>query len=192
MEPPPHPQVFGLLSSAVIGPDDEIALPASSDEVDWEVELAIVIGKRGKKIRIEQALDHVAGYTIVNDLSARDVQFADGQFTRGKSFDTLKPMGPWITTVDELGAAENLDVELSVNGVIKQSSNTSNMIFGVRHLVHFLSQEITLQVGAVISTGTPAGVGFTRQPPEFLRPDDVVRLAISGIGTLTNSVVPPS
>ena len=188
---PANPQIFGLLPSAIIGPDEAIEMPASSRELDWEVELAIVIGKRGREISRECALDHVAGYTIINDLSVRDVQFADGQFTRGKSFDTLKPMGPWITTVDELGAAADLDLELSVNGVTKQSGNTAQLIFDVPHIVHFLSQEITLQPGAVISTGTPQGVGFSRKPPEFLGPGDVVRLEVSGIGTLTNTVAKP-
>lgn len=189
LDPPARPQTFGLLSSAVIGPDSVIELPVCSEQVDWEVELAFVIGKPGKRIPPERALDHLAGYTIVNDLSARDVQFADGQWTRAKSFDTFKPMGPWVTTVDELGFADNLDLQLLVNDVTKQSSNTSNLIFDVPYLVHFLSQEITLETGAVISTGTPGGVGFARQPAEFLRPGDVVRLEINGIGVLTNQVV---
>lgn len=191
MEPPAHPQTFGLLSSAIIGPGSTIELPSTSEQVDWEVELALVIGKPGREIPLDRALEHVAGYTIVNDVSARDVQFADGQWTRGKSFDTLKPMGPWIVTVDELGAAADLDLELRVNDVVKQSSNTSNLIFDVPYLVHFLSQEITLETGAVISTGTPGGVGFSREPPEFLRDRDVVHLEIGGIGALTNPVNAP-
>lgn len=192
MEPPDHPQVFGLLSSAIVGPGEPILLPASSEQIDWEVELAVVIGKPGKAIAPDAALEHVAGYTIVNDVSARDIQFADGQWTRGKSFDTLKPMGPWITTADELGGAIDLDIELKVNGVVKQASNTSFLIFDVAHLIHFLSHEITLQTGCVISTGTPNGVGFSRQPPEFLRDGDIVDLAIEGIGTLSNPVVASS
>ena len=189
MEPPPHPQVFGLLSSAIVGPDEPVRMPATSEQLDWEVELAFVIGRPGRHIELGDALSHVAGYTIVNDLSARDIQFGDGQWTRGKSFDTLKPMGPWITTADELGAAADLDVELTVNDVVKQSSNTSQLIFDVAQLIHFLSREITLETGSVVSTGTPGGVGFSRQPPEFLRAGDAVELTIEGIGTLKNTVI---
>lgn len=189
---PGNPQSFGFLNSAITDPGAPIVLPSISDQVDWEVELGVVIGKSGKKIPLEKALDHVAGYTIINDLSARDIQISDGQFTRGKSLDTFKPMGPWITTVDELGAANNLDVNLWVNDVSKQSGNTSNLIFDVPYLIHFLSEEITLDTGAVISTGTPRGVGFARVPPEYLRAGDVVRLEISGIGTLTNPVIAPA
>lgn len=189
IEKPVSPQTFCFLPNAISDPSSPIEMPSSSKDVDWEIELAIVVGKPGKRIRREDALQHVAGYTIVNDVSARDIQFSDGQWTRGKSFDTFKPMGPWITTVDELGAADNLDIVLKLNETVKQSSNTSHLIFDVAYLVHFLSQDITLQTGSVISTGTPGGVGYSRQPPEFLKPGDTVHLEIEGVGTLQNSVV---
>jgi len=189
IEEPANPQTFCFLPNAITHPGSPIHMPSSSKDVDWEVELAIVIGKPGKRIRRQDALQHVAGYTIVNDVSARDIQFSDGQWTRGKSLDTFKPMGPWITTVDELGAAKDLNIVLKLNDVVKQSSNTSQLIFDVAYLVHFLSQDITLQTGSVISTGTPGGVGFSRQPPEFLKSGDVVRLEIEGIGALDNPVV---
>ena len=185
---PSHPQVFGFLSSAVIGPDEPIVLPTDCDTVDWEAELAVVIGRGGRNISHADVLDHVAGYTIVNDVSARQMQFADGQFTRAKSLDSFKPMGPWIATSDALHDAANLSVRLWVNDQLKQDGNTSNLIFGVRDLVSFLSKEITLYTGAVISTGTPAGVGFARVPPEYLRPGDQVRIEIEGIGALRSTV----
>jgi len=189
IEKPANPQTFSFLPNAITNPGSPIEMPTCSNSVDWEVELAFVVGKPGKRIRQEDALQHVAGYTIVNDVSARDIQFSDGQWTRGKSFDTFKPMGPWITTVDELGAANDLNIVLKLNETVKQSSNTSHLIFDVAYLVHFLSQDITLQTGSVISTGTPGGVGYARQPPEFLKAGDVVHLEIDGIGTLENSVV---
>lgn len=189
LEPPPHPQTFGFLNSAIVGPGEAIRLPATSDQVDWEVELAVVIGRPGKRIDRDRALEHVAGYTIVNDLSARDVQFADGQWTRGKSFDTFKPMGPWITTADELGTAGSLSVKLWVNDVIKQDGSTVELVFDVPELVSRLSASVTLLPGGVISTGTPPGVGFAMTPPEFLRAGDVVTLEIEGIGRLANPVV---
>ena len=188
-EPPSRPQIFAFLSSSIIGPGDPIELPSCSDQVDWEVELAVVMGKPGRRIPAEKALDHVAGYTIVHDVSARDVQFADGQWTRAKSFNTFKPMGPWITTTDELGAADDLDLALWVNGEAKQSSSTSKLIFDVTHLIAYLSEDITLQTGSVISTGTPHGVGYSRQPPEFLVAGDDVKLEVEGIGTLENPVI---
>ena len=187
-ELPSRPQVFGFLPSAVIGPRESIILPAGCDTVDWEAELAIVIGRGGRRISREDALGHVAGYTIVNDVSAREMQFADGQFTRAKSLDTFKPMGPWITTTDDLNDADGLGIRLWVNNVLKQDGNTCDLIFGVRDLIAFLSQHITLETGAVVSTGTPAGVGFARIPAEYLHPDDRVRIEIDGIGTLHSYV----
>jgi 2-keto-4-pentenoate hydratase/2-oxohepta-3-ene-1,7-dioic acid hydratase in catechol pathway len=187
-ELPSRPQVFGFLRSAVIGPGESIVLPDGCDTVDWEAELAIVIGRGGSRISREDALEHVAGYTIVNDVSAREMQFADGQFTRAKSLDTFKPMGPWIATADDLRDADGLGVRLWVNDTLKQDGNTSDLIFGVRDLIAFLSQHITLETGAVVSTGTPAGVGFARVPPEYLRPGDHVRIEVDGIGTLCSDV----
>ncbi len=185
---PPAPVTFGFLRSAIIGPFDHIELPALSDNVDWEAELAIVVGTGGRDIPIEKALDRVAGYTIVNDVSARDIQLDEGQWGRSKSFDTFKPMGPWIVGTDELGNASDLDISLTVNGVTKQSSNTSDLVFDVPFLISHLSRSTTLLPGMVISTGTPSGVGYTRTPPESLRPNDEVSIEIEGIGTLTNPV----
>ncbi len=186
---PTSPVSFPFFNSSIIGPGDPIELPPFTREVDWEVELGVVIGKPARNVAVDRALDYVAGYVIVNDLSARDIQMGEGQWSRGKSFDTFKPMGPWITTVDELGAADNLDVKLWVNDEIKQSGNTSDLIFNVAELVSHMSQSLTLGVGAVISTGTPSGVGFARKPPEFLRSGDIVTLEIEGIGKITNPVI---
>ena len=185
---PTSPVSFPFYNSSIANPGDPILLPRFTDEVDWEVELGVVIGKPARDVAVEDALDYIAGYVIVNDLSARDIQMSEGQWSRAKSFDTFKPMGPWITTADELGDAGNLDIELWVNGVLKQSSNTSDLIFDVPELVSHMSQSLTLGVGAVISTGTPSGVGFARTPPEYLAPGDTVTLEIEGIGRLTNPV----
>ena len=185
---PTSPVSFPFYNSSIANPGDPILLPRFTDEVDWEVELGVVIGKPARDVAVEDALDFIAGYVIVNDLSARDIQMSEGQWSRAKSFDTFKPMGPWITTADELGDAGNLDIELWVNGVSKQSSNTSDLIFDVPELVSHMSQSLTLGVGAVISTGTPSGVGFARTPPEYLAPGDTVTLEIEGIGRLTNPV----
>ena len=185
---PTSPVSFPFFNSSIIDPGDPIVIPPFTAEVDWEVELAVVIGKEACDVSVEDALDYVAGYVIVNDVSARDIQKSEGQWSRAKSFDTFKPMGPWITTVDELGAADDLEVKLWVNGVLKQSGETSDLIFDVPTLVSHMSRFLTLGAGAVISTGTPSGVGFARKPPEFLRSGDVVTLEIEGIGTLTNPV----
>ena len=186
---PAAPITFGFLTTSVSGPDDPIVLPPFTDQVDWEVELAVVIGQGGRDIPVDGALEAVAGYTIVNDLSARDIQRSEGQWGRSKSFDSFKPMGPWITTVDELGAADSVGVRLWVNDVLKQDSTTADLIFDVPTLVSALSASTTLLPGAVISTGTPGGVGHARTPPEFLRAGDTVTLEIEGIGTLSNPVV---
>ena len=186
---PDAPVTFGFLNSAITDPGVPIELPPFTREVDWEVELAIVIGRGGADILRDQAMSAVAGYTIVNDLSARDIQLSEGQWGRAKSFDTFKPMGPWITTTDELGSAEALGVKLWVNDEIKQDSSTAELIFDVPTLVSRLSASTTLRPGMVISTGTPHGVGFARKPPEYLRPGDIVTLEIEGIGRLTNPVV---
>ena len=185
---PTSPISFPFFNSSIINPGDAILLPPFTDKVDWEVELAVVIGSQARDVAVEDALDYVAGYVIVNDVSARDIQRTEGQWSRAKSLDTFKPMGPWITTIDELGAADNLDVKLWVNDVLKQSGETSDLIFDVPALVSHLSQSLTLGVGAVISTGTPSGVGFARTPPEYLQPGDVVTLEIDGMGRLTNPV----
>ena len=189
MPVPEAPITFGFLNSSIADPGTPIELPPFTDKVDWEVELAIVIGRGGRDISLDDAMSAVAGYTIVNDLSARDIQGREGQWGRAKSFDTFKPMGPWITTVDELGAAESLSVKLWVNDVIKQDGSTKELVFGVAELVSRLSASTTLRPGMVISTGTPPGVGFARKPPEYLAAGDVVTLEIEGIGRLTNPVI---
>ncbi|MDE0368544.1 MAG: fumarylacetoacetate hydrolase family protein [bacterium] len=185
---PESPICFPFFNSSIINPGDAICLPPFTDKVDWEVELAVVIGKEACCVSEEDAVDYIAGYTIVNDVSARDIQLSEGQWSRAKSFDTFKPMGPWIVTADELGAAGDLDVKLWVNGEIKQDGETSDLIFNVPQLVSHMSQHLTLGVGAVISTGTPSGVGMARKPPEYLRAGDEVTLEVEGIGRLTNPV----
>ena len=185
---PESPICFPFFNSSIINPGDAIRLPPFTDKVDWEVELAVVIGKEACSVSEEDAVDHIAGYTIVNDVSARDIQLSEGQWSRAKSFDTFKPMGPWIVTTDELGAAGDLDVKLWVNGDIKQDGETSDLIFKVPQLVSHMSQHLTLGVGAVISTGTPSGVGMARKPPEYLRPGDEVTLEVEGIDRLSNPV----
>jgi len=189
LEVPIAPVTFAFLASSVADPGAPIVLPRFSDKIDWEVELAIVIGSGGRDIPLDKALEGVAGYTIVNDVSARDIQLQEGQWGRAKSFDSFKPMGPWITTVDELGDAGAIDVRLWVNDVIKQESNTRELIFDVPAIVSALSAATTLLPGAVISTGTPSGVGFARKPPEYLQSGDTVTLEIDGIGRLSNPVV---
>jgi len=186
---PTEPVTFGFLRNSIVGPGEAICLPPFTSAVDWEAEMAIVIGRGGKDIAAIDALSHVAGYTIINDVSARDLQESEGQWSRAKSFDGFKPMGPWIVTTDELGSAADLDISLTVNGVTKQASNTRELIFDVPYLVSHLSRATTLLPGAVISTGTPAGVGTSRRPPEYLRAGDEVSITIEGIGTLTNPVV---
>ena len=173
---------------AIIGPGDAIIIPPFSSKVDWEAELGIVIGKSGTDISVEDAMDHVAGYVIINDVSERQVQFDEGQWGRSKSFNSFKPLGPWIVTQDELGDASNLKIQLWVNGVLKQSSTTSELIFGVREIVSRLSTSVTLLSGSVISTGTPFGIGHSRVPPEYLKSGDEVSIAIEGLGTLVNPV----
>ena len=158
---PKSPLLFGMYANAIIGPDSPIIIPPATKQVDYEeAELAVVIGSRARRVSTEEALDFVAGYTIVNDVSARDLQFGDKQWTRGKSIDTFAPMGPCLVTRSELGSADRLGIELRVNGQTLQKSNTSNLIFGVEALVSHISQTMTLEPGDVISTGTPSGVGY--------------------------------
>lgn len=185
---PSSPMIFAKFPSSICGPDDPIRLPPISQQVDWEVELAIVIGKRARHVSEDRSLDHVAGYTVGNDISARDLQVADGQFVRAKSFDSFCPLGPWITTVDELGAADDLGISLEVGGRTMQDSRTSDMVFGVRELVSFCSSIGTLHPGDVILSGTPQGTGFGQDPPTYLRAGDDVAATIEGIGTLRNPV----
>ncbi|HZE73202.1 MAG TPA: fumarylacetoacetate hydrolase family protein [Pyrinomonadaceae bacterium] len=188
MKIPEKPVVFSKFTTSVIPAGQPVVLPQSSQQVDYEAELAVVIGRCGRNIKAEQAFDYVLGYTIVNDVSARDFQFADGQWQRGKSCDTFAPMGPAIVTKDEVVDPHKLSIRLKLNGQTMQDSNTGQLIFGVPALIEFLSETITLEPGDVIATGTPAGVGFARKPPVFLRSGDVMQVEIEKLGTLETPV----
>lgn len=185
--PPAHPVLFSKYPSAIIGPGDVIRWDRGvTDKVDVEAELAVVIGRRAKGISTAEASDVVAGYTILNDISARDLQYADRQWDRGKSLDTFCPMGPWLVTGDEVGDSGQLGIRCTVNGHVCQESNTSEMIFSVAELIAFITQGITLEAGDVIATGTPGGVGHFRKPPVYLRDGDEVAISIERIGELKN------
>lgn len=186
-EIPEKPMLFAKSPSSVTNPDGAIIYPDDVDQVDYEVELAIVIGRTAKNVDAADAAEYIAGYTVFNDVSARDAQFDDGQFFRGKSYDTFAPMGPKLVTDDAIDV-NSLDVELRVNGDVKQASNTEEFIFDVYEVVEYLSNVMTLRPGDVIPTGTPGGVGVFRDPPELLEPGDEVEAEIEDIGTLRNSV----
>src|SRR6185369_576229 len=185
---PEKPVVFSKFSTAVIAPGEAVVLPPTSEKVDYEAELAVVIGRRASNVSATRALDYVLGYTAFNDVSARDFQFSDGQWQRGKSCDTFAPMGPQIVTTDQIPDPHKLGIKLTLNGKVMQDSNTDQLIFGVPELIEFLSQTITLEPGDVIATGTPAGVGFARKPPVFLKPGDKMAVVIEKVGTLGNPV----
>ena len=187
--PPEAPLIFNKLSTSLNAHNAAIVLPAISSQVDYEAELAVVIGRRAKRVSESEALDFVFGYTLINDVSARDLQFGDGQWVRGKGLDTFAPLGPFITTRDEIADVQALKIEGRLNGQVMQSSNTGKMIFKVAYLVSYLSQGITLEPGDVIATGTPEGVGVFRDPPVLLKAGDVYEVTIEGLGTLRNSVV---
>lgn len=187
---PTAPIVFTKSNACVIGPDSPIPDdPEVSEQLDWEVELAIIIGKTGKKIPLDKVHEHIFAYTIVNDISARDLQFAHKQFYIGKSIDGGCPMGPVMVTADEIADPHALALTCRVNGVEKQAGSTAQMIFDIPSIVSILSRSMTLEAGDVIATGTPDGVGFARKPPEFLRSGDVVECEIESIGILRNPVV---
>ncbi len=185
---PEKPLVFAKFPSSVIGNGDPITWRQSvTEQVDWEAELAVVIGKRGKDIPEDKALDYVFGYTCANDVSARDLQLTkDAQWTRGKSLDTFCPLGPWVVTRDEVADPHNLKIKSTVSGKVMQDSNTSNLVFNVPYLIAYLSQNFTLEPGDVLVTGTPPGVGAGMKPQVFLKDGDVVTISIEGIGDLTN------
>ncbi|MFW9806791.1 MAG: fumarylacetoacetate hydrolase family protein [Candidatus Thorarchaeota archaeon] len=187
-EVPNFPVIFAKFPSSVIGPDDLIPIPEVSSKIDWEVELGVVIGKTCKDVSERKALDFIAGYTIINDISARDLQMSDGQWVRAKSLDGFCPMGPCIVTRDELGDASKLKMHTKINGKLKQQSSTSNMVFDVPQILAYLSKSFTLEPGDIISTGTPSGVGFVREPPEFLKSGDKIELYIEKIGYLKNKI----
>ena len=186
---PDVPAVFAKFHTSVIGHGQPIVLPKNSTKPDYEAEFAFVIGKGGRHIPEDRWREHVFGYTIVNDVSARDFQRATSQWTMGKTFDTFCPIGPAIVTADEIEDPHSLDISLTLSGEVMQSSNTRNLIFGVPQLIAYLSSVFTLEPGDVIATGTPGGVGFVRKPPRWLRPGDECRIRVQGIGELVNPVV---
>jgi acylpyruvate hydrolase len=186
---PDYPTVFCKYANTVIGPGEPIVIPHITSKIDYEAELAFVIGKRGRYISREDALDYVAGYTAFNDVTARDFQGHTSQWTIGKSFDSFGPMGPVLVTSDEIPNPHELDIRIKVNGQVLQESNTRNLIFSIPQLIEYISQAMTLEPGDVISTGTPSGVGYARKPARYLQPGDSVEVEIEKIGRLVNPVV---
>jgi 2-keto-4-pentenoate hydratase/2-oxohepta-3-ene-1,7-dioic acid hydratase in catechol pathway len=189
LEIPKVPTIFNKFTNVVIGPGDRIVLPKASTRPDYEAEFAFVIGKGGRHISAANAMQHVFGYTIVNDVSARDFQMATSQWLMGKTFDTFAPMGPWLVTADEIADPHALDISLQIGGETLQHSNTRELIFKIPELIEHLSTVVTLEPGDVVSTGTPAGVGFARKPPRYLQPGDEVIVRVEGLGELRNPCV---
>lgn len=185
---PTVPILFAKFRNSLTGPTSPVVLSPLSQEIDYEGELAVVIGKRCKKLSEEEALEYVAGYMALNDISARDLQFRSGQWLSGKALDTFAPCGPALV-LDEIENPQNLDITTRINGQIFQQDNTSNMIFSVAYAISYISQLLTLEPGDIIATGTPEGVGFKRKPPVFLKDGDLVEVEIEGIGTLHNPVI---
>lgn len=184
---PDHPIIFTKFPTAIIAPGDAVTWdPALTSQVDFEAELAVVIGKTARRVPQTEALDYVFGYTCANDISARDLQYGDGQWVRGKSLDTFCPLGPWLVTADELPDPQRLGIRCLVNGQTMQNSNTGRMIFSVAYLVSFLSRAFTLLPGDIILTGTPDGVGAFREPPVYLKDGDELVVEIDGVGRLVN------
>jgi 2-keto-4-pentenoate hydratase/2-oxohepta-3-ene-1,7-dioic acid hydratase in catechol pathway len=183
MQVPPEPVIFMKATSAFIGPNDPVTIPKDSKKTDWEVELGVIIGRKASHVSEAQALEHVAGYCVVNDVSEREFQLERvGQWTKGKSCDTFGPIGPWLVTADEVPDPQNLPIWLEVNGKRMQDGTTSTMVYGVKFLVSYLSRFFTLHPGDIISTGTPPGVGAGMKPPTFLKAGDVMRLGVQGLG----------
>ena len=190
MDLPTEPIIFMKATSAICGPDDPIIIPRGSEKTDWEVELAVIIGKRAKYVTEAEAMDYVAGYAVTNDVSERGFQLErSGQWTKGKSADNFGQIGPWLLTRDEVDDPQNLSMWLKVNGEMRQNGSTRTMVFGVARLVSYLSQFMSLLPGDVISTGTPPGVGMGLKPPRYLKPGDVVELGIESLGTQRQEVV---
>jgi len=190
MQIPKEPVLFFKSTTSVTGPNDPIIIPRGSEKTDWEVELAVVIGKRASYVDQEKALDHIAGYVIHNDVSERSFQLErEGQWVKGKSADSFAPLGPWLVTKDEIEDPQNLELWLKLNGKIMQSSNTSDMVYSVPFLVSYISQFMTLLPGDIISTGTPFGVGMGLNPPRYLKPGDIVELGVTGLGEAKQSVL---
>ena len=190
MAVPPEPVIFMKATSAMCGPNDPIIIPRGSVKTDWEVELAVIIGTKAKYVSEAQAMDHVAGYAVTNDVSEREYQIErSGQWTKGKSCDNFGQIGPWLVTRDEVDDPQDMAMWLTVNGNKYQDGSTRTMVYGVRHLVSYLSQFMTLHPGDVISTGTPPGVGLGMKPPKYLKPGDVVELGIDGLGQQRQDVI---
>ncbi|HXG15908.1 MAG TPA: fumarylacetoacetate hydrolase family protein [Calidithermus sp.] len=185
---PKEPPIFPKWSNAILDPGEPILRPRGSRQLDWEVELGVVVGRTARFVPREQALEYVWGYTIINDVSARDFQFLTSQWAAGKIGDTMAPVGPYLADRSEVPDPHVLDLRLWVNGTLMQNGNTRTFIFDIRYLISYLSNLMTLQPGDLIATGTPPGVGFARKPPVFLQPGDVCRLEITGLGTLENPV----
>lgn len=189
MAVPSEPVLFMKANTSVVGPNDDIRIPSDAKKVDWEVELGVIIGKRATRVREADALDYVAGYTVVHDVSERAFQLeGTGQWLKGKSLDTFCPVGPWLVSKDAAGDPQNLGMYLDVNGKRMQNGSTKTMVFGVAFLVSYISQFMTLEPGDLISTGTPPGVGMGQQPPRYLEPGDVTQLGIDGLGVQRQSV----
>ena len=191
MEVPPEPVIFMKATSAICGPTDPILLPRGSVKTDWEVELAIVIGKKAKYVELGDAMSYVAGYAASNDISERTYQLeGSGHWTKGKSCDSFGPLGPYLVTKDEIPDPQNLSMWLSVNGQKMQDGSTSTMVYGVAFLIHYISQFMSLMPGDIISTGTPPGVGLGMTPPAYLKPGDIVTLGVEGLGEHNQTVIP--
>jgi 2-keto-4-pentenoate hydratase/2-oxohepta-3-ene-1,7-dioic acid hydratase in catechol pathway len=191
LQPPAAPMFFAKFPNSLAGPHADIVPPATTEKVDYEAELAVVIGRRGRNIAEAHALAHVAGAMAFNDVSARDLQLANNLWTGGKAVDTFAPCGPALVSLEEIGDLQDLGVRTRVNGEVLQDGSTASMIFGVAATIAFLSQIMTLEPGDIVATGTPAGVGQSRTPPRFLQAEDVVEVEIDGLGTLRNRVAPP-
>jgi len=185
---PERPLLFAKWPNTLIGPGEQIVIPPITEQVDYEAELGVVIGHRVRGVSVENALEAVAGYVCVNDVSARDLQFSDKQWVRGKSLDTFCPVGPVLVPASEVPDPQALRIRAVLNGRVMQDSSTANMVFGVAELIAFVSQAITLEPGDLIATGTPAGVGVFRDPPVLLQPGDEITIEIEGLGALTNPV----
>ncbi len=187
---PPEPLQFAKYVSCISGPNDNVTLPPKSQKGDWEVELGVIIGRKTKNIKEADAMKHVAGYCVINDVSEREFQIERaGQWSKGKSYDTFGPIGPWLVTRDEVKDPQNLSMYLEVNGKRMQNGSTKTMVYGVAHLVAYMSQFITLMPGDIISTGTPPGVGMGMKPPQYLKPGDKMVVSIEGLGVQKQKVV---
>ncbi len=190
LDVPPEPVLFMKATSAISGPDDPVVIPRGSEKTDYEVELAAVVGTPGKYVDEADALDHVAGYCICNDVSEREFQLhRAGQWTKGKSCDTFAPIGPWLVSRDEIADPQKLGLWTKVNGETRQDGNTDKMVYGLKHLLSYLSTMMSLQTGDIVSTGTPPGVGSGFKPPRFLKPGDVMELGVEGLGTQRQELV---